>query len=37
MNEANQPLLDLFNAGLADIKANGTYDEILAKYLGESK
>ena len=37
MNEANQPLLDMFNAGLADIKANGTYDEILAKYLGESK
>ena len=36
-NEANQPLLDMFNAGLADIKANGTYDEILAKYLGESK
>ena len=22
MNEANQPLLDMFNAGLADIKAN---------------
>ena len=37
MNEANQELLDMFNAGLADIKANGTYDEILAKYLGESK
>jgi polar amino acid transport system substrate-binding protein len=35
MNEANQELLDLFNAGLADIKENGTYDEILAKYLGE--
>ena len=35
MNEANQELLDMFNAGLADIKANGTYDEILAKYLGE--
>ena len=30
-------LRDLTNAGLADIKANGTYDEILAKYLGESK
>lgn len=30
----NQELLDLFNAGLANIKANGTYDEILAKYLG---
>jgi polar amino acid transport system substrate-binding protein len=35
MNESNQELLDMFNAGLADIKANGTYDEILAKYLGE--
>ena len=23
----------MFNAGLANIKANGTYDEILAKYL----
>ena len=34
MNEANQELLDMFNAGLADIKANGVYDEILAKYLG---
>lgn len=35
MNEANQGLLDLFNAGLANIKANGTYDEIIATYLGE--
>ena len=25
----------MFNAGLADIKENGTYDEIIAKYLGE--
>ena len=33
-NTDNQELLDLFNAGLADIKANDTYDEILAKYLG---
>lgn len=33
-NANNQELLDMFNAGLADIKANGTYDEILAKYLG---
>ena len=30
----SQELLDMFNAGLADIKANGKYDEILAKYLG---
>ena len=33
-NADNQELLDMFNKGLADIKANGTYDEILAKYLG---
>lgn len=33
-NADNQELLDAFNAGLADIKANGKYDEILAKYLG---
>lgn len=31
----NQELVDKFNAGLANIKANGKYDEILAKYLGE--
>lgn len=30
----NQELLDMFNKGLANIKANGTYDQILAKYLG---
>ncbi|MBQ8093701.1 MAG: transporter substrate-binding domain-containing protein [Clostridia bacterium] len=30
-----QELVDKFNAGLASIKANGTYDEILKKYLGE--
>lgn len=35
MNESNQELLDMFNAGLANIKENGKYDEILAKYLGE--
>ncbi len=33
MNEANQELLDMFNAGLANIKENGTYEEIIAKYL----
>lgn len=33
MNEDNQELLDMFNAGLANIKANGKYDEIIAKYL----
>ena len=32
-NAANQKLVDLFNAGLANIKANGKYDEIIAKYL----
>jgi polar amino acid transport system substrate-binding protein len=30
-----QELIDMFNAGLANIKANGTYDAILAKHLGE--
>ena len=30
-----QDLIDKFNAGLANIKANGVYDEILAKYLGD--
>lgn len=30
----NQELIDMFNKGLANIKANGTYDQILAKYLG---
>ena len=33
-NADNQELIDMFNAGLANIKANGVYDEILAKYLG---
>lgn len=33
MNEKNQELLDMFNAGLANIKENGTYDEIIDKYL----
>lgn len=33
MNEDNQELLDMFNAGLKNIKDNGTYDEILNKYL----
>ena len=34
-NSDNQELVDMFNAGLANIKADGTYDEIIAKYLGE--
>lgn len=35
MDSANQELLDMFNAGLANIQADGTYDEIIAKYIGE--
>ena len=31
----NQELVDLFNAGLENIKADGTYDKIIATYLGE--
>ena len=34
LNSDEQELLDMFNAGLANIKANGKYDEIIAKYLG---
>ena len=33
MNADNQALLDMFNAGLANIKENGKYQEILDKYL----
>ena len=33
-NADNQELIDMFNAGLANIQANGKYDEIIAKYLG---
>ena len=33
----NAELLDMFNKGLANIKADGTYDEIVAKYLGEKE
>ncbi len=31
----NAELLEMFNTGLANIIANGKYDEILAKYLSE--
>jgi polar amino acid transport system substrate-binding protein len=34
-NADNQELVDMFNAGLKNIKASGKYDEIIAKYLGE--
>lgn len=33
-DEKNQQLIDMFNAGLKNIKANGKYDEIINKYLG---
>lgn len=33
-DESKQELIDLFNKGLENIKANGKYDEIIAKYLG---
>ncbi|MDO4521794.1 MAG: transporter substrate-binding domain-containing protein [Eubacteriales bacterium] len=32
--EDSQELVDMFNAGLENIKKNGTYDEIIEKYLG---
>ena len=34
-DKKNQELIDMFNAGLAHIKENGKYDEIINKYLGE--
>ena len=34
-NPDMQPLVDMFNAGLKNIRESGKYDEILAKYLGE--
>ena len=34
-NPEKQEIVDKFNAGLANIRENGKYDEILAKYLGE--
>ncbi|SHK38100.1 transporter substrate-binding domain-containing protein [Hespellia stercorisuis] len=33
MDESNQELLDMFNAGLKNIKDDGTYEEIIDKYL----
>ncbi|UQS83177.1 ABC transporter permease subunit [Bombilactobacillus thymidiniphilus] len=33
----NKALLSAFNNGLKDVKANGTYDDIKAKYLGTKK
>ncbi|MCC8104142.1 MAG: transporter substrate-binding domain-containing protein [Clostridiales bacterium] len=34
-SEDSQELLDMFNAGLANIVENGTYAEIITTYLGE--
>ena len=34
-NPDNMELIEKFNAGLANIRENGKYDEILKKYLGE--
>ncbi|SCM80871.1 putative Periplasmic substrate-binding histidine kinase [uncultured Sporomusa sp.] len=33
--QEGDPLLAVFNRGLADIKQNGTYDKIYAKWFGE--
>ena len=33
-DEKNKEFLDMFNAGLKNIKDNGKYDEIINKYLG---
>ncbi len=33
-DEKNKEFLDMFNAGLKNIKDNGKYDEIIDKYLG---
>ena len=33
-NDKSKELLEMFNKGLANIKANGKYDEIIKKYLG---
>ena len=34
MKKGNAELLDKLNKGLADIKADGTYDRIYAQYFG---
>ena len=33
MKGENKELLDMFNKGLANLKANGKYDEIVNKYI----
>jgi polar amino acid transport system substrate-binding protein len=34
VKKGNTELLDKLNKGLADIKADGTYDKIYAQYFG---
>lgn len=34
-NESNREFIDMFNKGLSNIRADGRYDAIIAKYLGE--
>lgn len=34
MDEANMELLEMFDEGLANVRANGIYDEIIEKYFG---
>lgn len=36
MKDKNTELLDMFNAGLKNIRANGKYQEILDKYIAKS-
>lgn len=36
VNKGTDPeLIDAFNQGLANVRANGQYDQVLARYLGE--
>jgi ABC-type amino acid transport substrate-binding protein len=35
-SKENTALRDAFNAGLAEVKANGTYDQIYEKWFGEA-
>jgi len=37
IKQGNDDLLDAINEALADIKADGTYDEIFAKWFGETE
>jgi polar amino acid transport system substrate-binding protein len=37
VQKGNTELLEKLNTGLANIKANGTYDELLAKYKMDNK